>query len=84
MRYQEALHCLEEAVQRQDPKPAIFYHELAERLEERRQFEAAEKYFKKALELRPMLPWPHNSLGLLYMRLGREEEARKLEPSEYE
>src|SRR5207244_2769386 len=26
--------------------------------------------------LRPMLPWSQNSLGLLYMRLGREKEAR--------
>lgn len=66
---------LEQTVQQQDPKPGVFYYELAERLEERRQFEAAEKYYKKAIELRPMLPWPSNSLGLLYMRLGREKEA---------
>src|SRR5207248_3897257 len=27
---------------------------------------------------RPLLPWPRNSLGLLYLRLGREDEARKI------
>jgi tetratricopeptide (TPR) repeat protein len=58
-----------------DPKPGRFYYDLAERLEERRQFDAAEQFYKKASELRPMLPWPNNSLGLLYMRLGREKEA---------
>src|SRR5260370_18004584 len=63
---------LEQAVQRRDPKPGLFYFELAERLEERRQFEAAEKNYQKALELRPMLPGPRNSLGLLYRRLDRE------------
>jgi tetratricopeptide (TPR) repeat protein len=69
---------LEQNVQQQDPKPGVFYFELAERLEERHHFEAAEKYYKKAIELRPMLPWPSNSLGLLYMRLGREQEALEL------
>src|SRR5581483_8447762 len=38
----------------------------------------AEKYYKKSAELRPMLAGPRNSLGLLYMRVGREEEARKI------
>jgi tetratricopeptide (TPR) repeat protein len=62
-------------VEQYDPKPGLFYYELAERLEDRRQFEAAEKNYKKAIELRPLLPWPRNSLGLLSMRLGREQEA---------
>lgn len=72
---QRGFDLLEKAVGKQDPKPALFYYELAERLEERRQFEAAERYYKKAIELRPMLPWSRNGLGLLYMRLGREKEA---------
>jgi tetratricopeptide (TPR) repeat protein len=59
----------------QNPKPGVFYYELGQCLEERRQFDVAETYYKKATELRPMLPWPRNSLGLLYMRLGREKEA---------
>jgi tetratricopeptide (TPR) repeat protein len=55
----------------------VFYNELGSRLEVRRYFDTAEKYFKKSAELRPMLPAPQNSLGLLYMRLGREKEARE-------
>ncbi len=61
-----------------DSKPALFYFDLGERLEERRHFDQAEKYFKKAAELRPNLPGPSNSLGMLYMRLGQEKEATKL------
>jgi tetratricopeptide (TPR) repeat protein len=65
-------------VRRHDSKPGVFYQELAERLEERRLFEAAEKYYRAAIAERPLLPWPHNSLGLLYMRLGREKEAHDI------
>ncbi len=64
-------------VEKHNAKPAIFYWELAERLEERRLFLEAEKYFKLAASLQPKLPWPQNSLGLLFMRLGQEDEARK-------
>ncbi|MFL5245430.1 MAG: tetratricopeptide repeat protein [Gemmataceae bacterium] len=61
-----------------DPKPAIFYYLLGERLEERRWYDDAERFYKKAAELRPKLSWPQNSVGLLYMRLGREAEAREI------
>src|SRR5581483_2261695 len=50
---------------------------LAQRLEDRRRFDEAEKYYKIADELRPMVPWSRNSLGLLYMRLGREKEGKE-------
>ena len=43
-------------IERFDPKPGLFYEELAERLEERRRYEPAEQYYKKALALRPLLP----------------------------
>jgi tetratricopeptide (TPR) repeat protein len=59
-----------------DPRPAFFYYTLAEALEQRKWYEPAEKFYKKAMETQPWLPWPQNSLGLLYMRLGREAEAR--------
>jgi tetratricopeptide (TPR) repeat protein len=65
-------------VTKNDPVPAVFYHELGERLEERRHYEDAEKYYKKAVELRDNIAWPLNSLGLLYMRMGQEKEARKV------
>jgi len=61
-----------------NPKPGVFYHELAERFDGRKLYYDAEEYFKKAIALQPKLPWPQNELGLLYMRLGREEEAREL------
>jgi tetratricopeptide (TPR) repeat protein len=75
---QAALDALVREVKRFDAKPGLFYHELAERLEQRRDFDAAERYYKAATELRPMLPWPLNGLGLLYMRLGREKEAEEV------
>ena len=44
----------------------------------RRLFADAERCFKKAEGLRPNLPGPVNSLGLLYMRMGREKEGSDL------
>ena len=61
-----------------DPKPALFYYELGERLDESRRFDEAEKNLRKAAALRPNMPGPSNSLGILYMRLGREKEAAPL------
>jgi tetratricopeptide (TPR) repeat protein len=75
---QEALDKLVKEVESFDPKPGVFYYEFAERLEARRHFDAAEKYYNKSIEHRPMLPWAYNSLGLLYMRMGREKEARPI------
>jgi tetratricopeptide (TPR) repeat protein len=69
---------LVQEVTKHDPVPATFYHELGERLEERRHYDDAEKYYKKAVELRDNVAWPLNSLGLLYMRMGEEKEARKV------
>jgi tetratricopeptide (TPR) repeat protein len=65
-------------VEQHDPKPGVFWYELGERLDERRHFDEAEACYKKAMELRPLLPWPRNSLGLLYMRMGREQDARAI------
>jgi tetratricopeptide (TPR) repeat protein len=75
-----------------NPRPALFYYELGDRLEDRRHFGDAEKYFRKAVALneqaveqmvgkqarRPTLPGPVASLGMLCMRLGREQEAADL------
>lgn len=68
--------------EKHNPKPAIFYYEVAESLEQRRLFDQAEKYLHLAVKLQPQLPFAKNGLGLLYMRQGREDEARKvLEPA---
>src|SRR5262249_39807099 len=56
----------------------VFYHELAGRLEERRLFDEAEKYYQLAIKLQPKLPYPPTGLGLLYVRQGREEEGYKI------
>jgi tetratricopeptide (TPR) repeat protein len=57
-------------------KPGVFHHELAEALVARRQFAKAEESYKKAAEVRPDLAAPRAGLGLLYMQLGREPEAK--------
>lgn len=59
-----------------DPRPGRFYFILADRIEEHFRFDDAEKYYEKAVALRPLRPAAEGSLGLLYMRLGREKDAR--------
>jgi tetratricopeptide (TPR) repeat protein len=77
-RQEAQLETLFRQVQKWNSKPAVFYQELAERLEERRHYTAAEKYYQRALSLYPHWSAPSSALGLLYLRLGREEEGRKL------
>jgi len=57
-------------------KPGVFYTELADVLMSRKQYARAEECFKKASELRPDLAAPRAGLGLLFMQLGREPEAK--------
>jgi tetratricopeptide (TPR) repeat protein len=61
-----------------DAKPGAFYGELAECLEERKRYAQAEHYYKKAAGLRPTLAAPRAGLGMLYLRLGREQEGRDI------
>src|SRR5205807_2807537 len=61
-----------------DTKPAVFYHDLAACLEDRKRYPLAEEYYRKAAELRPMLPGPRAALGMLCLRLGKEAEARTI------
>lgn len=65
-------------VEKFDKKPAVFWFDFAERLEERRRFDLAEDGYQKAMKLRPELSGPLNGLGMLYMRLGKEAEAQTL------
>ncbi len=71
----DELTALTKEVEKFDAKPAVFYFAMGERLDERHYFDDAEKCFQKATELRPLVPDALNSLGQLYMRMGREEEA---------
>jgi tetratricopeptide (TPR) repeat protein len=71
-------------VEKRDSRPGVFYSELAHQLEEHRRYDDAEKFYKKSMALRPMLVAPKANLGLLYMRMGREAEARGLLDRAYE
>jgi tetratricopeptide (TPR) repeat protein len=74
----DELDALTKEVEKFDTKPAAFYFTMGERLDERHYFNDAEKCFHKATELRAVVPDALNSLGQLYMRMGREEEARSI------
>ncbi len=78
LRKDEDFDVLVKSVEKFDPKPAVFWFELGEQTEVRRLFGDAEKFYRKAADLRPKMPGPLNSLGQLYMRLGREKEASEL------
>ena len=81
-RKQAEFTALVQDVEKHNPKSAVFCTELAELLEGRKIYDEAEKYYRRAIELQPKLPAAANNLGMLYMRLGKEVEARKiLEPA---
>lgn len=73
----EAVAKLQKEAESFDAKPAVFFHELAAALESRKQYAKAEECYRKAAELRPMLPAARAGLGMLLMRTGQEGEARK-------
>jgi tetratricopeptide (TPR) repeat protein len=73
--------------ERFNPKPALFYQELGSSLEDRKLYKDAEVYFKKSIELREKtaaaktalaMPAAQAGLGMLYLRLGKEAEAKDL------
>jgi tetratricopeptide (TPR) repeat protein len=59
-------------------KPAVFWYEQGARLEQRRRYAEAQHCYQEAVKIDPQLGSASNALGLLYMRLGREKEAREL------
>jgi tetratricopeptide (TPR) repeat protein len=65
-------------VEKFNPKPGLFYAELASSLEDRKIYGDAEVYFQKSIELRDQLATAKTGLGMLYLRLGKEKEARVL------
>ncbi|CAN5907588.1 hypothetical protein BH23PLA1_BH23PLA1_31560 [soil metagenome] len=70
---------LAEAVARgNNPKPATFYASLGERLADRRKYHSAERAFLLAIEADPDRADSRIGLGMLYMQIGREPEARDL------
>ncbi|HEV7999136.1 MAG TPA: tetratricopeptide repeat protein [Planctomycetaceae bacterium] len=65
-------------VNHSDPKPGVFLANLGQLLEARRRFDAAEVCYRRAMSLAPQLPEAKTSLGMLLMRVGRTDQARKI------
>jgi cellulose synthase operon protein C len=61
-----------------NPKPAAFYAALGERLADRRKYHSAERAFLAAVAADPEGAAARIGLGMLYMQVGREVEARAL------
>ncbi len=61
-----------------NPRPATFYAALGERLADRRKYHSAERAFLLAAAADPTSAEPPIGLGMLYMQVGRETEAKSL------
>jgi len=59
-------------------RPATFYAALGERLADRRKYHSAERAFLLAASADPSRPDAPIGLGMLYMQVGRETEAKSL------
>jgi cellulose synthase operon protein C len=61
-----------------NPRPASFYSALGERLADRRKYHSAERAFLLACAADPLRADAPIGLGMLYMQVGRETEAKSL------
>lgn len=61
-----------------NPKPGYFLTVLGDTVEDRRQYFVAERFYKTAVRVMPELAEPKNALGILYMRIGKTAEAKKI------
>src|SRR5204863_2905988 len=61
-----------------NPRPATFYAALGERLADRRKYHSAERAFLLAAAADPRRADAPIGLGMLYMQIGREDEAGDL------
>src|SRR6185312_2913648 len=68
----------EEAALALNPHPAAFYAALGERLADRRKYHSAERAFLLAAAADPRRADAPIGLGMLYMQVGRETEAKSL------
>jgi tetratricopeptide (TPR) repeat protein len=75
-RDKETLGAIENEVKAFNPRPGVFYHDLAAAIEERKLYADSERYYRLAIEANDWLAGPKNNLGLLSLRLGKEDEAR--------
>lgn len=63
---------------KRNPHPGYFLSILAEVLESRRKYDLAEMFYAQAIKSMPQLSAPKTALGMLYMRIGKTEAAKKL------
>ena len=63
---------------KRNPHPGEFLTVLASVLESRRKFFTAEMMYRNAIKTMPQLPDPKTALGMLYMQMGKTDQARKL------
>ena len=67
-----------EEVEECNPHAGTFYYALGAALDLARRFPAAAHYYREALTRMPQLTAPRGALGLMYLRLGNEAEAKRL------
>ena len=75
---QKEYDALVKEVEKHNKLPGEFYLVMGEAMDSRKHYEQAEKFLAKATELRKFLTSGVASLGLLYMRMGKEKEAAPL------
>ena len=64
--------------QKYNPKCYTFYSDLASLLEQRKFNGEAEKFYNIAIKMQPKYAEAQAGLGMLYMRMAKEPEARKI------
>ena len=75
---QKQLSAVEAVAVANNPKPATFFAALGERLSDRRKYHSAERAFLKSIDADPNRADTRIGLGMLYMQIGREDEANDL------
>lgn len=71
-------------VDRRNPHAGAFYYTLGSALDLARRYPAAAQYYREAVVRMPQLTAPRGALGLMYMRLGEEAEAKRLLDESFE
>jgi len=74
--HRDQLNKLTRQVTAANPHAGVFFHTAAGWLAMRHRDRQAERFYKEAVERMPQLPGPHAGLGMLWMRLGRIDQAR--------
>lgn len=64
--------------EKNNPKCYTFYTDLGGLLEQRKFNAEAERYYNIAIKMQPRFPEAQTGLGMLYMRMAKEAEARKV------